>query len=250
MTQATMQIPAKPTGLDMRVQINAILIALLTQNSGPDAPTSTWPGMWWGDTTAGRFKRRKNDDTGWIDIGPLDDFLGDLRTTIANNATTAAAASAANASAISTNASAIAANASAISALDAAKAPKNDAALTGTPTAPTPATTDNSTKIATTAFTQAGKYGGAGQVCQNFTAYRAFGTTYYNDTGRVLHVEVTASVASGQSLTLIKAGLARQKISNNTNFTTDLFVSSDVMPGDSYAVTVGGSPVFTWSEDR
>lgn len=37
----------------------------------------------------------------------------------------------------------------------AGKAPLASPALTGTPTAPTPATADNSTKIATTAFVQA-----------------------------------------------------------------------------------------------
>lgn len=44
----------------------------------------------------------------------------------------------------------------------AVKAPVDSASLTGTPTAPTPATADNSTRIATTAWVKAQGYGGAG----------------------------------------------------------------------------------------
>lgn len=79
MSQAILQIPAAPSGLDMRVQINQIFLAIITSHSGPSAPTSAYPGMWWGDTTAGRLRRRNNANNAWIDIGPLDDVLGDLR---------------------------------------------------------------------------------------------------------------------------------------------------------------------------
>lgn len=79
MSQAILQIPAAPSGLDMRVQINQIFLAIITSHSGPSAPNPTYPGMWWGDTSAGRLRRRNNANNAWIDIGPLDDVLGDLR---------------------------------------------------------------------------------------------------------------------------------------------------------------------------
>ena len=82
MSQALLQIPAAPSGLDLRVQTNQVFIALLTQNSGPTEPSVTYPGMWWGDTTANRLRRRTNADDAWKDIGPLDDILGDLRSQI------------------------------------------------------------------------------------------------------------------------------------------------------------------------
>lgn len=82
MSQAILQIPAAPSGLDMRVQINQIFLAIITSHSGPSAPNPTYPGMWWGDTTAGRLRRRNNSNSAWIDIGPLDDVLGDLRSQI------------------------------------------------------------------------------------------------------------------------------------------------------------------------
>jgi hypothetical protein len=79
MTQvASYQVPAHPSGLDMRTQLNAIVLAILGDNAGPAAPAVTYPGMMWGDTTAQRLKRRTNANDGWVDIGPLDNFLGDV----------------------------------------------------------------------------------------------------------------------------------------------------------------------------
>jgi hypothetical protein len=80
MSQATSyQVPAHPSGLDMRTQLNIIVAAILGDNCGPTAPTETYPGMMWGDTTANRLRRRTNANDAWIDIGPLDNFLGDIQ---------------------------------------------------------------------------------------------------------------------------------------------------------------------------
>jgi hypothetical protein len=87
MTQAAnYQVPAHPSGLDMRTQLNIIVAAILGDNCGPTAPTQTYPGMMWGDTTANRLRRRTNANDAWINIGPLDNFLGDITTQI-NTAT-------------------------------------------------------------------------------------------------------------------------------------------------------------------
>lgn len=83
MTQpSSYQVPAHPSGLDMRTQLNQIVLSVLGDNCGPTEPPETYPGMMWGDTTAVRLKRRTNANDGWIDIGPLDDFLADIRTSI------------------------------------------------------------------------------------------------------------------------------------------------------------------------
>jgi len=76
------QVPAHPSGLDMRTQLNEIVLSVLGDNCGPTAPLETYPGMMWGDTTAVRLKRRTNANDAWIDLGPLDDFLADVRTSI------------------------------------------------------------------------------------------------------------------------------------------------------------------------
>ena len=80
MTQAaTYQVPSHPSGLEMRTLVNTIIRSILTDNAGPTPPPETYPGMWWGDTTAVRLRRRNNANTAWADIGPLDDFIGDVR---------------------------------------------------------------------------------------------------------------------------------------------------------------------------
>ncbi|WP_322092824.1 hypothetical protein [Paraburkholderia bannensis] len=76
------QVPAHPSGLEMRTQINAIILALIGDNAGPTEPPETYPGMMWGDTTSNTLKRRTNANDGWITIGPIDDFLGDVKTLV------------------------------------------------------------------------------------------------------------------------------------------------------------------------
>lgn len=68
-------------------------------------------------------------------------------------------------------------------------------ALSGTPTAPTQAPSDNSTAVATTAYVQtalttAGSGLGYGQTWQNVIGSRAAGTTYTNTTGKPIMVSV------------------------------------------------------------
>jgi hypothetical protein len=80
MTQpTTYQVPAHPSGLDMRTLVNTIILALVGDNAGPIEPPETYPGMWWGDTTASRLRHRTTANDGWVDVGPLDDPLGDFR---------------------------------------------------------------------------------------------------------------------------------------------------------------------------
>lgn len=78
------QVPAHPSGLEMRTQLNAIVLALIGDSMGPTEPAETYPGMWWGDTTAGQLKRRTVANDGWTVVGPIDDILGGVRNDIAN----------------------------------------------------------------------------------------------------------------------------------------------------------------------
>lgn len=102
---------ANDSGAAVRADLNLVLAAIVSQNSGPNEPTTTFPYMWWADTTAGELKIRNGADTAWFVVGDLDSTTLGLATI-------------------------------------------NSPALTGTPTAPTPATADNTTKIATTAMVQ------------------------------------------------------------------------------------------------
>ena len=54
-------------GAAVRADINNALLAILSQNSGATAPTTTKPFMPWYDTANGIIKIRNSADTAWLD---------------------------------------------------------------------------------------------------------------------------------------------------------------------------------------
>ena len=100
---------ANGTGAAVRTDINNVLDAVVSQNSGSSEPSTTFSYQYWADTTAGLLKIRNGANNAWVTVGALD----------AANLGLATLAS---------------------------------PALTGNPTAPTPASGDNDTSVATTAF--------------------------------------------------------------------------------------------------
>jgi len=100
---------ANGTGAAVRTDINNVLDAVVSQNSGGSEPSTTFSYQYWADTTAGLLKIRNGANNAWVTVGALD----------AANLGLATLAS---------------------------------PALTGNPTAPTPASGDNDTSVATTAF--------------------------------------------------------------------------------------------------
>jgi hypothetical protein len=54
-------------GAAVRSDINNALLAILSQNSGATAPTTTKPFMTWYDTANGIIKIRNSADTAWLD---------------------------------------------------------------------------------------------------------------------------------------------------------------------------------------
>ena len=100
---------ANGTGAAVRSDINNALDAVVSQNSGSSAPSTTFSYQLWADTSAGLLKIRNGANNAWITVGTLD----------AANLGLATLAS---------------------------------PSLSGNPTAPTPASGDNDTSIATTAF--------------------------------------------------------------------------------------------------
>jgi hypothetical protein len=55
-------------GLAVRTDINAVLQAIVTNNSGPIEPTATFPGMLWLDTSVvpAQLRQRNQGNTAWI----------------------------------------------------------------------------------------------------------------------------------------------------------------------------------------
>lgn len=63
------------SGLSVRQMINAVLAALMSNNSGPTEPTNPVPFQTWGDTTANDLKIRNAANTAWL---LLSDMIGAL----------------------------------------------------------------------------------------------------------------------------------------------------------------------------
>lgn len=66
------------TGAAFRVDLNAVLQAIITQNSGSSAPTTTKPYMFWASTGDNKLKQRNALDTAWVDICELNTTLFSL----------------------------------------------------------------------------------------------------------------------------------------------------------------------------
>lgn len=57
------------SGAAFRADINNALSAIVTNNSAATEPATTYPNMWWYDTSTSLLKRRNNADTAWITVG-------------------------------------------------------------------------------------------------------------------------------------------------------------------------------------
>jgi len=67
---------ANQTGAQFRTDLNNLLDAIVSLNSGPSAPTTTFAFMFWMDTTTGLLKIRNSGDTAWVTVGdPAEENL-------------------------------------------------------------------------------------------------------------------------------------------------------------------------------
>lgn len=73
MTQATDYSIANQSGANFRSELNTILAAVVSQNSGSTAPATTYAYQWWIDTgvTPALLKIRNAANSGWITIGDV-----------------------------------------------------------------------------------------------------------------------------------------------------------------------------------
>lgn len=51
-----------------RADLNSALVALVSNNSGTSAPTTTFADQWWYDTTNSILKKRNKDNDAWISV--------------------------------------------------------------------------------------------------------------------------------------------------------------------------------------
>ena len=133
------------SGAAVRADLNTVLQAILSANSGASAPSTTSAYMLWADTTNNKLKIRSGADDSWYEIGSLD----------ANNLALAPSASptltgtpVAPTPAVGNSSTQIATTAFVATSF----APLASPVLTGTPIAPTATAGTNTTQVATTAF--------------------------------------------------------------------------------------------------
>lgn len=63
---------ANQAGAAFRTDLNAALLALVTNSLNATAPTTTFPLQLWGDTTNNLLKQRNIANTAWTTVGALD----------------------------------------------------------------------------------------------------------------------------------------------------------------------------------
>jgi hypothetical protein len=66
---------ANQSGASFRADLNNGLAAIVSNNSGATAPSTTYAYMWWADTTTGQLKLRNAANSAWITITELDGTL-------------------------------------------------------------------------------------------------------------------------------------------------------------------------------
>ena len=63
---------ANQTANSARLDINAGLQALASNNSGDSAPSTTYANMWWYETDSNLLKIRNENDSAWINVAYVD----------------------------------------------------------------------------------------------------------------------------------------------------------------------------------
>lgn len=62
---------ANGTGAAVRSDLNDAFSAIVSQNSGATAPSTTYAYQWWADTTTGLLKIRNAANNAWVTVGTL-----------------------------------------------------------------------------------------------------------------------------------------------------------------------------------
>lgn len=138
----------------------------------------------------------------------------------------------------------------------------NSPTFTGSPTAPTQAQSDNSTKLATTAFVKAmaGSFTGLGinQSWADYKSHRVLGNTYTNTTSApiVVNVSINGGGECPMCFDINGVQMVRNAILHNSKWGQSSFGSIIVPPGDTYRAyndrwtTQDNNHVAFWTELR
>ena len=220
---------ANQTAANARTDINNVLSAIATNNSGTSAPSTTFANQWWYDTDAFILYIRANGNDAWIPVAYLDQTGDNFRI------------------------------------LDDTQVVNTSGSQTGLLGDQATATWQTGTgtieslvspaKVAASATEVVGDYAlGVGQTWQSLTGSRALNTTYQNTTGRPISVSVVTQPGGDQSSSF--------EVSANSDMSSSVVISrqrdvngpttdSGIIPNSIYyRLNLGNGFISSWAELR
>ena len=219
---------ANQTASDARADINNVLEAIATNNSGTGVPSTTFPNQWFYDTDNQLLKIRNNTTTTYLNVGYIDQTNG-------------------------------------FEVLDDTHVVNTSGTQTGLLGDQATATWETGTgtieslvspaKVAASATEVVGDYAlGVGQTWQSLTGSRALNTTYQNTTGRPISVSVVTQPGGGQTSSF--------EVSPNSDMSSSVVISRQkdinglttdggIIPnGIYYKLNLGNGFISSWAELR
>lgn len=165
---------ANQTAANARTDINNVLSAIATNNSGSSAPSTTFANMWWYDTGDNILKIRAEGNDAWISVAYLDQTNDKFRilddTQVVNTSGTQ------------------------IGVLG------DQTTLTWKTGTGTTESLVSPAKVAASATEVVSEYAlGVGQTWQNMTSSRVINVIYQNTTGRPIYIAITTGSGGGTS---------------------------------------------------
>jgi len=220
---------ANQTAANARTDINNVLSAIATNNSGSSAPSTTFANMWWYDTGDNILKIRAEGNDAWISVAYLDQTGDNFRI------------------------------------LDDTQVVNTSGSQTGllgdqaTSTWETGTGTTESlvspAKVAASATEVVADYAlGVGQTWQSLAGSRALNTTYQNTTGRPISVSVVTQPGGDQTTSF--------EVSPNSDMSSSVVISrqrdinglttdNGIIPNNIYyRLNLGSGFISTWAELR
>jgi len=218
---------ANQTAANARTDINNVLSAIATNNSGSSAPSTTFANMWWYDTSNNILKIRAEGNDAWISVAYLDQTGDNFRilddTQVVNTSGTQ-------------------------TGLLGDQATSTWETGTGTiESLVSPAKVKAAIDANVTGL-------GFNQTWQNLTASRSFNTIYQNTTGIPIAVNVTGVPAVDSTMIF--------QVSSNSDMSSSVQLGgqfdnngqtsiSAIIPDDQYyRVSVFSAPLTAWAELR
>ena len=220
---------ANQTAANARTDINNVLSAIATNNSGTSAPSTTFANQWWYDTDDFILYIRANGNDAWIPVAYLDQTNDKFRI------------------------------------LDDTQVVNTSGTQTGLLGDQATATWETGTgtteslvspaKVAASATEVVGNYAlGVDQTWQDMTSSRAFNTTYQNTTGRPIFIGLSATVAGGGTMSLLVSPNSDMSSSVTADRTSDINdptgVSAIIPNNIYYKASVASASGLYWAELR